>query len=210
MLTGDEILLDAGYFRNVIRNVGEPTLKTGTGIQAIFVAGDALEGRGIRMRILLVEDNPAEVELVRQAFAEAGTQHDLTVGKDGNEALSFLSQYGMDLEVDQPDLVLLDLNLPGMHGEEVLKVLKGDPRFRTLPVMVLTSSCSPREMDNCFQLQADAYVVKPLTFDSFLDLVEQIDQYWGDFGTMPMAEKRGSCGDYHPCVGAGRECALTS
>jgi CheY-like chemotaxis protein len=136
------------------------------------------------MRILLVEDNPADVEFTRQAFSEAGVRHRLDVAGDGDEALSHLRRQNGHAGAERPDLVLLDLNLPGTDGREVLKAVKGDDALRNIPVVVLTSSASPQDVDRCYELHANAYVVKPLIFDRLVDIVGQVAKFWAGTVTL--------------------------
>jgi chemotaxis family two-component system response regulator Rcp1 len=129
------------------------------------------------MNILLVEDNPADVRLVREACAEAGVSAALHWVADGVAALDFLRRGGL-AEAALPDLVLLDLNLPGLGGQELLAEIKGDPALATVPVVVLTSSAARRDVLDCYRGHANAYMVKPTDFDAYLALVRLIDAHW--------------------------------
>jgi CheY-like chemotaxis protein len=130
------------------------------------------------VRVLLVEDHPADITLTRKAFARLGTPNQLDVVLDGYEAMRFLRREGKYTGVERPDLVLLDLNMPRMDGREVLKELDADPSLRGLPVIILTTSASPTDVAAAYQLCANSYHVKPVSFDDFLQLVEVIESYW--------------------------------
>ncbi len=131
--------------------------------------------------ILLVEDNPDDVELTRIAFAEAGSGHVIRVVADGAEAVDYLlgrgAYAGRDL-ADQPALVLLDLNLPKLNGREVLQAIRESPATRTLPVVVLTTSAEPMDVGSVYELGANSYIQKPVEFERFVDVVRQIGLYW--------------------------------
>ncbi len=133
--------------------------------------------------ILLVEDNPDDVELTRIAFAEAGSPYQLTVVGDGAQALDYLFARGRYADRDPndlPSLVLLDLNLPKLDGREVLQVIRNNPATKTLPVVVLTTSAEPYDVDRVYDLGANSYIQKPVEFDRFVEVVRQIGLYWLD------------------------------
>lgn len=137
------------------------------------------------MNILLVEDNPADVRLVREAVAEHHLPAALHWVASGEEALAFVRRQGAHLEAPSPDLVLLDLNLPGMNGHEVLQALKRAPETMHIPVVVLSSSSAPTDVLAAYQAHVNAYVVKPDTFDRFLELVRSIEAYWLEAVLLP-------------------------
>ena len=131
--------------------------------------------------ILLVEDNPDDVELTRLAFAEAGGAHRLHAVGDGAEALDYLLARGRHADrdgADLPALVLLDLNLPRLDGREVLQAIRADPATRALQVVVLTTSAEPRDVDQAYALGANSYIQKPVEFDRFVEVVRQVGRYW--------------------------------
>ena len=130
------------------------------------------------MDILLVEDNPADVRLVREALAEGEVTADLHWAASGEAALGFLRRQGEHATQPTPDLVLLDLNLPGLNGHEVLTAIKDDPALRSIPVVVLTSSAARRDVLAAYAAHANAYVVKPDDFEQFLALVGTLRAYW--------------------------------
>lgn len=125
--------------------------------------------------ILLVEDNPDDAELTRIAFAEAGTDYRLHVVGDGVQALAYLRGCAA---TGLPSLVLLDLNLPKLNGREVLEAIRADPATRSLPVVVLTTSAEPFDVDTVYELGANSYIQKPVEFERFVDVVRQIGLYW--------------------------------
>ena len=131
--------------------------------------------------ILLVEDNPDDVELTRIAFAEAGIDRRLVVVRDGAEALDYLFARGRyaDREPDAlPAIVLLDLNLPKRDGREVLQGIRADARTRDLPVVVLTTSDEPFDIEATYALGVNSYIRKPVDFEQFVAVVKQIGLYW--------------------------------
>ena len=130
------------------------------------------------MDILVIEDNPADVRLVREALAEGGVPAELHWASTGEEALDFLRRRGQHAGRRTPDLVLLDLNLPGLHGQEVLAEIKQDPDLLRIPIVVLTSSAAHRDVAAAYGAHANSYVVKPDDYDQFLALVGTIRSYW--------------------------------
>ena len=131
--------------------------------------------------ILLVEDNPDDAELTRIAFAEADIPNPLVVVRDGAQALDYLFARGAWAERDparQPALMLLDLNLPKLDGREVLQAIRGDARTRTLPVVVLTTSVEPFDVEASYALGVNSYIRKPVDFEEFVSAVRQVGQYW--------------------------------
>ena len=132
------------------------------------------------MDLLLVEDNPADAFLVRAAlapFLAQGTLQLRTV-TDGAQALAFLRHYAPYTQVAAPDLVFLDLHMPGTSGYEVLAELHQDLALRAIPVVVLTSSENPRDMSQCYELGASTYLVKPIELEEFLTLVKNTVVFW--------------------------------
>ena len=132
-------------------------------------------------QILLVEDNPDDVELTLRAFRKSDLLNTVTVVRDGVEALEYLLATGGHAERDAnalPDLVLLDIKLPRVDGLQVLERLRANPRTRLLPVVVLTSSAEPRDLLTCYSLGANSYVRKPIDFKQFSRALQQIGSYW--------------------------------
>jgi CheY-like chemotaxis protein len=130
------------------------------------------------MNILLIEDNPADMRLVREAFAERAVAAALHWVPDSGSALDFLHRRGAHADAPTPDLVLLDLNLPGLGGMELLGELKRNAALAAVPVIVLTSSAARQDVLDAYRGHANAYMVKPIDFEDYLALAGQIDAYW--------------------------------
>jgi chemotaxis family two-component system response regulator Rcp1 len=130
------------------------------------------------IEILLVEDNPGDVRLTREALAEARVRNNLAVVPDGVAALSYLRREGSFTDSPRPDLVLLDLNLPKKDGREVLAELKNDPALRRLPVVVLTTSSAEKDILESYDLHANCYITKPVDLDQFINVVTHIEDFW--------------------------------
>ena len=128
--------------------------------------------------ILLVEDNPGDVRLTREAFKEGQINNDLVVVRDGEAALDFLYQRDEYAEASRPDLILLDLNLPKIGGLEVLDAIKGDPSLRSIPVIILTGSESEEDIIRGYNAHSNAYLTKPVTPDGFIELVRTFEDFW--------------------------------
>jgi chemotaxis family two-component system response regulator Rcp1 len=128
------------------------------------------------IEILLVEDNPADVRLTREALKEAHTPINLHVVDDGVKALAFLQEGGG--KFPRPDLILLDLNLPRKDGREVLEAVKQDETLRHIPVVVLTTSQAEQDVLNSYRLRANAYITKPVDVDQFFNAMKSIDGFW--------------------------------
>ncbi len=128
--------------------------------------------------ILLVEDNPADVGLMREALREAKAPNTLHVAPDGREALAFLRREGAHAAAPRPSLILLDLNLPYMNGHEVLASIKADPTLRRIPVVMLTTSDAPADIHAAYDRHANSYITKPVDLDQFFAVVRSLDGYW--------------------------------
>ena len=131
-----------------------------------------------QIEILLVEDDPGDVLMTREAFSDYKLRNRLHVVDDGVEAMEFLRREGKHANAPRPDLVLLDLNLPRMDGREVLEAIKGDAELASIPVVVLTTSESEDDVVRSYSLHANAYVTKPVDFDRFIAIVRQIDDFF--------------------------------
>ena len=136
-------------------------------------------------RVLLVEDNEADVRLTREALREAGENVRLSAVADGDLALAYLRREDGYSDVPRPDLVLLDLNLPRKNGLEVLEEVRADERLACIPVIVLTSSAARQDVDACYARGANAFVVKPLELDEFMDLIGAIRGFWLEVAQLP-------------------------
>jgi CheY-like chemotaxis protein len=128
--------------------------------------------------ILVVEDNRADVVLLKKAFQELQADHRLHVAVNGDEALAFVHRQPPFAGAPRPAIILLDLNLPGRDGREVLEEIKADETLRRIPVIVLTSSQSDAEARQCYDLHANAFMTKAANFDELVGLVRQITVYW--------------------------------
>jgi len=133
--------------------------------------------------ILLVEDNPMDVDLTRRAFATRKLVHPLEIARDGEEALGHLARW--EAGEPTPLVILLDLKLPKVDGLQVLRRIKTHSRFRSIPVVVLTTSDEDRDVQTAYQLGANSYIVKPVDFDKFLQVAGQIELYWCALNTPP-------------------------
>jgi len=138
-------------------------------------------------RVLLVEDNEADVRLTREALREAGENVRLSAVVDGEQALAFLRRQDGFADAPRPDLVLLDLNLPRKNGLEVLDELRADPSLASMPVIVLTSSAARSDVEAAYARGANAFVVKPLELDAFMDLIGAIRGFWLEVARLPSA-----------------------
>jgi len=130
------------------------------------------------VEILLVEDNPGDVRLTREALKEGKVHNNLHVAPDGVEALAFLNREGKYADAVRPDLILLDLNLPRKGGREVLEVIKGEPSLRHIPVVILTSSQAEQDIARAYDLHANCYITKPVDLDQFITVVKSIEDFW--------------------------------
>ena len=128
--------------------------------------------------VLLVEDDPGDVLMTREAFEDNKVANNLFVVSDGVMAMEFLRRQGQYADAPTPDLVLLDLNLPRMDGREVLAALKEDAELRRIPVVVLTTSEAEEDVLRSYSLHANAYVTKPVDFARFIEVVRQIDEFF--------------------------------
>lgn len=137
------------------------------------------------MSILLVESNPIDVEVAREAFARAMFENQLIVASTGEDALTILRQEGAHRSQPRPALVLLDLSLPGMSGRGVLAAIKRDPELRPIPVVVLSSSNSPYDVADAYDLNANAFVRKPVSLEHFGSVVALVRDFWLHAATLP-------------------------
>lgn len=133
---------------------------------------------GRPIEILLVEDNPGDVRLTIEALKEGKVRNNLSVAKDGVEALAFLRREGSFAEATRPDLILLDLNLPRKDGREVLAEIKEDAVLRRIPVVVLTTSKAEEDILRTYDLHANCYITKPVDLEQFISVVRSIDDFW--------------------------------
>ena len=137
------------------------------------------------VEILLVEDNPGDERLTREALKEGKVYSNLHWVKDGVEAMEFLRRSGRYQDMPRPDIVLLDLNLPKKDGREVLQDIKNDPDLKRIPVVVLTTSKADEDVLRTYNLHANCYVTKPVDLEKFIVVVRSIDRFWLTVVTLP-------------------------
>jgi CheY-like chemotaxis protein len=137
------------------------------------------------VRILVVDDDPADVLMIEEALAQSDVEKTIDVVGDGREAMDFLQRAGRHANARRPDIVLLDLNMPRMDGREVLAIVKSDPDLRTIPIVVLTTSNADTDILSSYTLQANAYVTKPIDLDDFNTVVRHIDEFFGQVVVLP-------------------------
>ncbi len=152
---------------------------------------------GESIHVLLVEDNPGDVYLIREAFREGKIQNELIVAEDGEQAMDALRARGKYDGIDAPDLVLLDLNLPKKDGREVLEEVKNDPELRDIPVIVLTTSDAEQDVWRAYELHCNCYLTKPLEMDEFLRKIRAMEQFWLTIVRLPAHRKRGDAEALH-------------
>jgi CheY-like chemotaxis protein len=140
---------------------------------------------GSVIQVLLVEDDPGDVLMTREAFEDNKVANTLHVVSDGAEAMEFLRKQGDHAEAPTPDLVLLDLNLPKMDGREVLAAVKADDVLRQIPIVVLTTSEAEEDVLRSYALHANAYVTKPVDFERFIEVVRKIDDFFVSVVRLP-------------------------
>ncbi|MFV1871928.1 MAG: response regulator [Oleiphilus sp.] len=126
--------------------------------------------------ILLVEDNPIDLDLMLRAIKKHNMVNDIQVARDGDEALDYLPKWEQDKTL--PCVILLDLKLPKVSGLDVLKQLKSNPVSASIPVVILTSSSEDKDIETAYALNANSYIVKPVSFDKFVEVAKQIELYW--------------------------------
>ncbi len=135
--------------------------------------------------ILLVEDNPGDARLTMEVIKENKIVNNLHHVSDGVEAMAFLRKQGQYFDVPQPDLILLDLNMPKMDGREVLENMKQDAQFRRIPVVVLTTSQAEEDVFRSYDLHANCYICKPVDLDQFIEVIKSINNFWVSIVRLP-------------------------
>ncbi|MBX9952257.1 MAG: response regulator [Candidatus Obscuribacterales bacterium] len=131
-----------------------------------------------KLAVLLVEDSLADARLILEVFKEENVNAEISVVRDGEEAMEFLEKRNEFEKVDTPNLILLDLNLPKKDGREVLSEIKQNPHLNGIPVIVLTTSQSEDDVANCYKLQASCFVTKPIDLDRFVGVIRSLDEFW--------------------------------
>ncbi|KPM53536.1 two-component system response regulator [Frankia sp. CcI49] len=139
----------------------------------------------VPVEVLLVEDDPGDVLMTREAFEDHKLKNNLNVVSDGVEALAYLRGEGVYAGATRPDLILLDLNLPRRDGREVLAEVKSDERLRRIPIVVLTTSEAEEDILRSYDLHANAYITKPVDFERFVSVVRQIDDFFITVARLP-------------------------
>jgi CheY-like chemotaxis protein len=137
------------------------------------------------IHILLVDDNEGDVLLTREALAEAKIVNRISVAYDGVQALRFLKKEPPFMEQESPDLILLDINLPRMDGTEVLGIIKSDPELKRIPVIMLTTSSSEKDILTSYDNYANCYITKPVDLERFMDVVRTIEDFWISIVKLP-------------------------
>ena len=140
---------------------------------------------GKPVEILLVEDNPGDADLAREALEESKIRNVLSVVSDGEKAMAFLRQSGQYAAAPRPDLILLDLNLPRKDGREVLAEIKTDEDLKRIPVVILTTSKEEEDILRSYNLHANCYITKPIDLHQFLKVVKSIEDFWLTIVTLP-------------------------
>jgi two-component system, chemotaxis family, response regulator Rcp1 len=146
-----------------------------------------IEALGRPAQLLLVEDNSGDVMLTRAAFQDAKVANNLSVARDGEQAMRMLRREGPHAGQPTPDLILLDLNLPRMDGREVLQAIRSDPALSRIPVIVLTSSNADMDILKSYDLKANGYIVKPVDFERLQEIVASIESFWFTVVVLPSA-----------------------
>ena len=141
------------------------------------------------IEILLVEDNPGDIRLTKEALKEAKVLNTLTVVQDGVEALTCLRRQGQYADAKRPDLILLDLNLPKKDGREVLAEIKNDEALKFIPVVILTTSQDEQDVLKSYGLHANCYITKPVELEQFISVVKAIEDFWLGIVILPSSER---------------------
>ena len=142
------------------------------------------------IEILVVDDNPGDVQLIREALQDAKVTNNLHSVGDGVAALAFLRGQAPYQDAPRPDLIILDLNLPKKDGRVVLREIKADPGLRGIPVVILTTSRADQDVLNVYNLNANCYITKPVDFEQFVKVVQAIDNFWFSIVTLPPKQTR--------------------
>lgn len=135
--------------------------------------------------ILLVEDAPGDIRLTFEAFKKVTIESRLHAVQDGQDAWDFLEQKGLHSGVARPDLILMDLNLPKLHGFELLSRIKSDDRFKNIPVVILTASQSEEDIQKAYDLHANCYLLKPPKLDDFFQIIRSVEDFWLSLVRLP-------------------------
>lgn len=142
---------------------------------------------GVPIEILLVENNPDDIDLTTEALRDGKVRNHVSVIEDGEEAMVFLRRQGRHAEAPRPDLILLDLGLPRKSGREVLAEIKGDPDLKRIPVVIMTTSSDEKDILQAYNGHANCYVTKPVDLDQFIGVVKSIESFWLTVVKLPAA-----------------------
>lgn len=134
--------------------------------------------RSEKVKVLLVEDSIADSTLILEVFKDEHIDAQVSVVRDGIEAMQFLTKEGQYADMESPDIVILDLNLPRMNGREVLAQIKNNPKLATIPIVILTTSTAQEDILATYELRANCFVTKPVDLDQFVAIVRSIDKFW--------------------------------
>lgn len=137
-----------------------------------------------QVHILLVEDNEGDIVLTKDAFEEGKLKTQISVVKNGQDALDFLFQRGNFEKAEKPDLILLDINIPIINGLEVLHEIKTDERLKVIPIIILTTSSNEKDITKAYQNHTNSYIIKPIKFEDFLKAVLKIEEFWLQLSTL--------------------------
>lgn len=141
--------------------------------------------KNLPINILLVEDNPGDIRLTQEAFKDGHIENVLHVVTDGEEAMHYLKRKGNFSKAERPDLILLDLNLPKKDGREVLAEIKADKELKLIPVIILTTSSAEQDIMNTYSNHANCYIMKPVDFDRFINVIRTIEDFWLSIVKLP-------------------------
>jgi CheY-like chemotaxis protein len=131
-----------------------------------------------KKRLLLVEDNPGDIRLTMEAIKECKIEIDMDVISDGEKVMTFLNKEGEYQNAEKPDIIMLDLNLPKRNGIEILKEIKTHPKLKRIPVIAVTTSEADHDIFKAYDMYANAYILKPVDFDDFTRVIQQMDAFW--------------------------------
>ncbi len=140
----------------------------------------------VPVQILLVEDNQGDVVLTLEAFEAIRMVNTVNVVNDGEEAIKYLNREGIYADMPEPDLILLDINLPKLNGMDVLRYVKTHDRFKVIPIVILSSSESERDINESYSLHANCYLTKPVDFSKFLAVIKSVESFWINIVQLPV------------------------
>lgn len=146
-----------------------------------------LEEKQRAVRMLIVEDNKGDIMLIKRAFSQSNIPHEITIARTGEEAMDVLNSSNISHQVD---MIILDLNLPGMSGHEVLQVLKNNEHYKHIPVFVLSSSRAIEDVVTSYEEHANCYLVKPHSLEMLREIIHRIGQFWFSLAVLPNGELR--------------------